>query len=1093
MKYRILVTILFLVPFYTLAQVNAENILEMNNAEFYKYVGNIKDPTIQLKLFNEYHQNIKNRFSNYNPDRIDFECMFVSILFTTKDYKKGLLIGYPLSLNISRILGPANYKLANLYTTMGRMESGVNVLDSALFYFDLSNEVLFKSKPDSSVFDLLAVNNLLISELTINNEITRAEFYQQSKKLVQFFKAHKIVNEAYYIVLTSFATEAFRVENDEQYYKEVLAVADSLYKGKNIQKYFTALYFYMQYYAPRNHSKFEYLNLLDTLLENGKKKSDIPLDDFVSQSLIVIHSLRFDYFDPVLEFYYLDELDSIVEKQLNDKNYYFSKALIQNSMEVNYSYMTGYKITSHFLLKSIEYLEKDQNKNNRKQFYNGASIYQKFANYLWVKAERNNRRSLLDSIDIYYNKAIEAGCNDNLTCTYTQDYINFLIKTKEYAKAERLIEYNLNKDSVYYGTQSSAYASSLCLMGSVFDSLHNFHLANAYYKRAVDISKVDEVVYSSCTLLYADFLFRNKDYENGLFYLSESKKFDLTNNYYTAGSRGGNTMVHQYANDDNFRQIIFYFFKKGNIRIELNKHEPLLNYILDDNRWFRNEKSINSFIYSHDSKSYNSIKESYNNNLQDLNNLVENNSEYLSKVRENYIKDSVGVAIDFYQGALNIGKDELKKVTQYNYLKLLQSRLKESDIFIKAFSGAYLSAGHFVKGTEFKGFLIIKKGLENPVLIFDKSPDDIFIQTQWGMNSLVLSNSVQQEISFLLKGVSHIYFSPQKEFANVNFLQTKINGSYLIDHFTATNIDDLQSFCFSEYNKHDTIRDILIVANPMFLLDQKTANTIASNNKINATEKETLLNEERYQQNKSNLGFEFDENSLIVKSKAINEPESRMGGTQFLPPLPFTAIEAQNIKELASSNNIKVSMKQMEFANEDEIKRVIENYDIVHFSTHGFYRGDRDTLRVWKAEYLPYFKVGLCLAGAQNTLNVGKPYFTNLDNGILTGFEIKNLNLAKTKLVVLSSCETGIGDIVQAESNYSLQRAFSIAGAKTVLVTLWKVSDKATQILMKEFYRNWLTLKMSKAKALQQAQLFLKNSSNYSSPRYWGPFVLVGE
>lgn len=438
-------------------------------------------------------------------------------------------------------------------------------------------------------------------------------------------------------------------------------------------------------------------------------------------------------------------------------------------------------------------------------------------------------------------------------------------------------------------------------------------------------------------------------------------------------------------------------------------------------------------------------------------------------------------------------KDELKKGVQLNYVKEVHSRLKTDEIFIKAFSGSYLSNGYFIKGTEFRGFLIIKKSMENPILIFDSLPDEISIQNNFGMNSLTLSSSIQNKLSTLLAGVIHIYFSPQNEFANINILQTKIDGRFLIEDYTASVIGDIQSFLNSEKNKQDSISKIVIIANPRFLLNKDAAIKIESKNNVSRYGNDSGLRRENRFQNNSSNAFSFDINSTTIKLKLKTDQFTRTRGTQFLAPLPYTAVEADNIRENLSSNNIKVLIKRDEDANEDAIKNEITDYDVIHIATHGYYRGDQDTLKVWKAEYLPYFKVGLCLAGAQNTLNVHKPYNTNLNNGILTGFEIKNLNLTNTKLVVLSSCETGIGDIIQAESSYSLQRAFSIAGAKAVIMTLWKVADKATQLLMGEFYKNWLTKNMSKSKALQQAQLYLKNIPTYNNPRYWGAFVLVGE
>ncbi len=100
-----------------------------------------------------------------------------------------------------------------------------------------------------------------------------------------------------------------------------------------------------------------------------------------------------------------------------------------------------------------------------------------------------------------------------------------------------------------------------------------------------------------------------------------------------------------------------------------------------------------------------------------------------------------------------------------------------------------------------------------------------------------------------------------------------------------------------------------------------------------------------------------------------------------------------------------------------------------------------------------------------------------------------NLNLDNTELVVLSACETGLGDITQGEGVYGLQRAFIVAGAKTLIMSMFKVNDEATQKLMVNFYHKWIETG-NKRQSFLEAKKELRNE--YKEPIYWGAFIMIG-
>ena len=213
--------------------------------------------------------------------------------------------------------------------------------------------------------------------------------------------------------------------------------------------------------------------------------------------------------------------------------------------------------------------------------------------------------------------------------------------------------------------------------------------------------------------------------------------------------------------------------------------------------------------------------------------------------------------------------------------------------------------------------------------------------------------------------------------------------------------------------------------------------------------------------------------------------------------LPGTKIEVQNIEKLLKQNQWNVTSFLNKEASEEKIKN-IRSPDILHIATHGFFIPEKDgeTPIVYSKDISlafdnPLTRSGLLLAGVEKNL-AGDPLLSGTaaeEDGILTALEVMNLNLDHTDLVILSACETGSGKIRNGEGVFGLQRAFLVSGANNLVMSLWKVSDEATQELMIGFYTNFLISK-DKASAFRKAQLELKKK--YAAPFYWGAFVLIG-
>ena len=183
--------------------------------------------------------------------------------------------------------------------------------------------------------------------------------------------------------------------------------------------------------------------------------------------------------------------------------------------------------------------------------------------------------------------------------------------------------------------------------------------------------------------------------------------------------------------------------------------------------------------------------------------------------------------------------------------------------------------------------------------------------------------------------------------------------------------------------------------------------------------------------------------------------------------------------------------------NEESFKNLDgHKVGVIHLATHGFFLEDlkdenRDLIQRLggsgpKSGKNPLLRSGLILSGANNAWS-GK-VVEGVEDGILTADEIARLNLTGTRLVVLSACQTGLGDVNNSEGVFGLQRAFKLAGAETLIMSLWEVSDNASSDLMSAFYREWLGGK-SKQDAFKEAQRLVREK--YPAPYYWAAFVML--
>ncbi len=218
-----------------------------------------------------------------------------------------------------------------------------------------------------------------------------------------------------------------------------------------------------------------------------------------------------------------------------------------------------------------------------------------------------------------------------------------------------------------------------------------------------------------------------------------------------------------------------------------------------------------------------------------------------------------------------------------------------------------------------------------------------------------------------------------------------------------------------------------------------------------------------------------------------------------LNPLPGTQVEVSAIERLLKNSAWQVTPYTGDRALEEVVDK-LHSPRIVHIATHGFFLSDREIAQKLKASGTPpapiedpMLRSGLFFAGADR-IRAGAAPAPGLDDGVLTAYQASQLNLEGTELVVLSACETGLGQQSNGEGVFGLRRGLQEAGADAVMMSMWSVPDQETQELMALFYAKWLG-GMDKPEALRQAQLeereTVRKRYGKDLPFYWGAFVLV--
>jgi CHAT domain-containing protein len=403
--------------------------------------------------------------------------------------------------------------------------------------------------------------------------------------------------------------------------------------------------------------------------------------------------------------------------------------------------------------------------------------------------------------------------------------------------------------------------------------------------------------------------------------------------------------------------------------------------------------------------------------------------------------DSLAQKVNIMEKELSLKSEDFKSAFNMKMVTWqdIQKSLKKDQVAIEVIRVNMWSMEEYYKDSIVYMFLIIRKDSPYPQTIVLPNGDSLekYFFTNYIRcikNKLYDSDSYNvfwKPLSKQLKGMKTVYFSPEGIYHQINLstLQNPETKKYVSDEIQIINVtntkDILQKRSYITKNNY-------LIGNPKF-----------------------------------NFGINTTNNEKPMEQRSI-ENISQLEGAEK---------EVKEVGNLLKNAQVIIG----EEATEEYIKS-IKNPRILHIATHGYFRKGK-----YQSDIQAMLNAGLLLAGVVDYDKMAiRPY--DKDDGKLTAFEVMNMELDGTELVVLSACETGLGQ-TSKDGVYGLQRAFKVAGAQCIIISLWKVNDDATQLLMVKFYENWQKKGMEKRKAFETAQKELRKQ--FKEPYYWGAFVMI--
>lgn len=685
--------------------------------------------------------------------------------------------------------------------------------------------------------------------------------------------------------------------------------------------------------------------------------------------------------------------------------------------------------------------------------------------------------------EMYYLKALHA-YNNQFPGLYAEspDYKLTLsnlgrvyTRMGKYAEAESKCLEALEKSERLLGKQHPYYAYALYALGELYRTMGKYAEAEPYLLKSLQIRKKifgEEHAEYAHTLellgeLYADMgdYIAAKTCFNRSMQLTK-KRYIQTANYMTEQQRAKFWGTMQQCFYGTYPRFCYRFYAQDSLLSAFNYDNTLFSkgLLLASDQYVRR-----SILESNDTALINNwsqlvIKKQQILMLQERNPMSPNMAAW-QKEAENLEKNLVRTSIVFRQSSerWNVTWDSVR------------SHLGPNDVAVEFFSAPVNS------DSVMYGALLLRHDSPSPEMI-----------------SLFEAKEILPLVDMTTENRINTTYSAENADNGIklsDLIWGKLLGKFAADdsiYFSPTGVLYQLPIEFLPYDEQRTVSDVF------YMRRLSSTRELAFRSSADFPSQAVLYGGIKYDMSAKNLIAESNKYP-DVRSTATRSLDGADRGN--ITAIPATKIEVENIGRVLLENQMHTRLYTSTNANEESFKDLNGRHqNIIHIATHGFYWPDSAAVRKDyfavrsisggpKQNIDPLTRCGLLFAGSQTAWSGRMADIPEgVQDGILTGKEISLLNLRGADLVVLSACETGKGETT-GDGVFGLQRAFKQAGVQTIIMSLWKVNDAATQLLMTEFYRNWLNAGQSKHEAFRNAQRAVRRQ--YPEPVYWAGFIMM--